>query len=72
MVAYINLQVKKGDYFADLEQLNKMIEYKDTENWLGSDVDMTELIGMITDIANGLYTPENLLLDIKEYKEHND
>jgi len=50
-----------------------MIEYKDVEAWLGSDhVETTELLGLIADIANGLYTPEQLAKEIKEYKEHNE
>lgn len=49
-----------------------MIDYKDVEAWLGSDhIETTELLGLIADIANGLYEPKQLLQEIKEYKEHN-
>ena len=52
--------------------MSKMIEFKDTENWLGSGIRTEDLIGMITDIANGLYSWEQLAEDIKDYKEHNE
>lgn len=49
-----------------------MIDYKDVEAWLGSDhLEIDELLGLVADIANGLYSPEQLLKEIKEYKEHN-
>lgn len=47
-----------------------MITFEDTKNWLGSDADLTEVIGLLTDVANGLYEPKQLLKDITEYKEH--
>ena len=50
-----------------------MIEYKDVAEWLGDDhLDVNELLGLIADIANGLYDPKDLAREIKEYKEHND
>lgn len=49
-----------------------MITYNDVAAWLGDDhLDVNELLGLVADIANGLYAPEQLLKEIKEYKEHN-
>jgi hypothetical protein len=40
------------------------ITYDDTENWLGTDNTLDEAIEVITDVANGKYTPETLRGDI--------
>jgi hypothetical protein len=40
------------------------ITYDDTEHWLGTDNTLDEAIGVITDVANGEYTPETLRGDI--------
>ncbi len=40
------------------------ITYENTEFWLGSDSTLDEAIEVITDVANGKYTPETLKKDI--------
>lgn len=48
---------------------SEVITYEDTENWLGSDNTLDEAIEIITDVANGEYTPENLRKDIASMME---
>ena len=46
-----------------------MITEIDVELWLGSDVKKSELIEIITEIANGEYTVESLRKDVGYYNE---
>ena len=48
-----------------------MITHEDVAAWLGDDhIETTELLGLVADIANGLYEPKQLAKEINEYKEH--
>lgn len=49
----------------------KVIEYEDVIDWLGEDTTVEDTVGILTDIANGVYSWEQLAEDIKQYKEHN-
>jgi len=51
-------------YGAEHDGFPTTIIYENTEYWLGSDDTLNEAIEVITDIANGDYTPENLRKDI--------
>tara|TARA_B100000902_G_scaffold179959_1_gene172990 strand:- start:2563 stop:3516 length:954 start_codon:yes stop_codon:yes gene_type:complete len=58
------LKRKRAEKSSDI-----FITYDDTEFWLGSDNTLDEAIEIITDVANGRYTPENLKKDILSTKE---
>jgi len=44
----------------------------DTRHWLGTSNPMAEAIEVITSVANGEYTPENLKQDIADISEYYD
>ena len=47
--------------------MSEPITETDVELWLGSQVKQSELIEIITMIATGEYTRENLVIDISEF-----
>lgn len=51
--------------------MSKLIEYKEITEWLGSDATFEDVVGMLLDVANGMYSWEELSADIKDYSEHN-
>ena len=58
--------------------MSKMIEFKDTLEWLAYNaggeelIELADVIGILTDVANGIYSWEQVAEDIKDYKEHNE
>ena len=55
-----------------------MIEFNDTLEWLAYNaggeelIELADVIGILTDVANGIYSWEQVAEDIKDYKEHNE
>ena len=47
----------------------KEITQEQIEAWLGTDDILAEAVEVLTDIANGEYTVENLRKDIQDYAE---
>lgn len=47
-----------------------MITFEETVDYLGEDNTLEDTIGLLVDIANGVYSPEQLKQDIKDHKEH--
>lgn len=49
-----------------------MIEYKDVENYINETYStQDELVGLLTDILNGVCDPVELSAEIADFKEHN-
>ena len=46
-----------------------MINERQMCEWLGSDADFSMLVELLTQIANGDYTAEQLLFDVLDYAE---
>jgi hypothetical protein len=46
--------------------------FEQVKDWLGSDVDKTDLIDMIQDIANGVYKAEQLKEDIRSWVDESE
>ena len=44
----------------------------DVKNWLGSDVSKQDLIELLTEIANGDYSAQELKQDIQDYTLNNE
>jgi len=49
-----------------------MITWEQVQAWLGDDATKSEMIELLTEIANGLYKPEQFKKDIIEYKLDNE
>lgn len=58
-------------WYGSAEDSEKVTE-QDTEYWLGTSNPMDEAVEVITTVANGEYTPENLREDILDIKENYD
>ena len=53
------------------EKLSEQLTMEQVEFWLGSDMAQTEMIEILTELANGSYTQQNFKQDIKDTWESN-
>jgi hypothetical protein len=52
--------------------MKKTFTHEQVKNWLGSNVIQWDLIDMLTDIANGVYTTTQLYHDILDFTEEDE
>ena len=53
------------------KKMSEQLTMEQVEFWLGTDMAQTEIIEILTELANGSYTQQNFKQDIKETWESN-